>query len=472
MNKNGIVIFGGTGDLAFRKLFPALYNLHILSSLDETYKIVGVGRREYSREEYIEIIKKWTKEFSRLRYTDEDFDKFSDRIEYYKMDMTDVDSYEGLISFIENEGITGEIMYYYAVSPGMFEPISKGLEKAITIKKGDCGCGDNTKHDCYLDHAKIIIEKPFGEDLESAREINNSLMKYFNEENIYHIDHYLGKEMIINIMAIRFSNTIFRNVWNKDSIEKVEINVYETVGVETRGGYYDKNGALKDMIQNHLFQIMSIVAMGEPRDQSTEAIKKVQTNVLRNLIPIDAQDIDKNLVMGQYIGYRDEDKVDPNSVTETYVAMKLEVDSERWRNVPFILRTGKKLHKRECEVIISFKESMPGVYRNVLTIKVQPDEGVKLNFNIKKPGIETDTVEKVDMDFCQSCVLENRKNTPEAYERLLNAAIESDKTLFSQWDQIELSWNYINELIDTYKSNSGKLYMYEPGTYGPDNIIS
>lgn len=278
--------------------------------------------------------------------------------------------------------------------------------------------------------------------------------------------------MIINIMTLRFANTIFKNVWNRDSIEKVEINVYETVGVETRGGYYDKNGAMKDMIQNHLFQIMSIVAMEEPKNNLSESIKLAQSDVFRNLKPITQAEIDESLIMGQYIGYREEDKVDPKSTTETYVSMKLEIDTDRWRGVPFILRTGKKLHKRECEVIVSFKESMPGAFKNVLTIKVQPDEGVKLNFNIKKPGIGNTVVEKVEMDFCQSCVLENKMNTPEAYERLIKSAIDSDKTLFSQWDQIELSWKYINELLEIYKRYSGKLYMYEQGSYGPEIVNS
>ena len=470
MNRDGIVIFGGTGDLAYRKLFPALYNLHCLSSLKEDYRIIGVGRRNYTRDEYIEIIRKWTEEFSRLKYTEKDFEEFSKRIDYYEMDMTNVDEYKGLVNFIIDEEILGEIIYYYAVSPKLFEPISKGLEQATSMVKLDC-CEKENHHDCFIDNAKIIIEKPFGEDLESAKEINKNLINYFKEENIYHIDHYLGKEMIINIMTLRFANTIFKNVWNKESIEKVEINVYETVGVETRGGYYDKNGAMKDMIQNHLFQIMSIVAMEEPKNHMSHSIKQAQSEVFRNLRPIQPKDIDKYLVMGQYIGYRQEDKVDPNSTTETYVSMNLQIDTDRWKGVPFILRTGKKLHERECEVVITFKESMPGAYKNELTIKVQPDEGVKLNFNIKKPGTGNTVVEKVDMDFCQSCVLENRINTPEAYERLIKAAIDSDKTLFSQWDQIELSWKYINELLDVYRQNSGKLYMYEPGTYGPSELI-
>ena len=464
---NGIVIFGGTGDLAYRKLFPALYNLHCLNSIPNDYKIVGVGRREYTNEEYIEIIKGWTKEFSRLQYTEEDFESFKKRINYYKMDMTDSQEYTGLSEFIDEKNMKDGLIYYYAVSPGLFGPISEGLKKANCIgKTGNCS-NDSSEESCCMGDTKVIIEKPFGKDLESAEEIYNKLKSYFKEENIYHIDHYLGKEMIINIMTLRFANAIFKAVWNREFIERVDINVYETVGVDSRGGYYDKSGALADMIQNHLFQIMSIVAMEEPVSQDSKDIKEAQSEVFRNLKRVTPDVIDDILVMGQYKGYRQEDKVNPKSTTETYVAMKLEIDNERWNGVPFYLRTGKKLHKRESEVIVSFKSTKEGVPGNNLIIKIQPDEGVKLNFNIKKPGSENQVIEEVGMDFCQSCILENRINTPEAYERLLKACMDSDRSLFSQWEQIEISWNFINEVVSMYKEYSNRLYFYEPGTTGP-----
>lgn len=448
---NGIVIFGGTGDLAYRKLFPALYNLFCLKKLPLGYKIIGIGRREYSQKQYRDIIKSWIKEHSRLKYTDKDFECFENMISYYKMDMNNVEAYSGLVDFIKAKHIDEDkLIYYYAVSPQLFSPITEGLKK-INLS---------------TENAKVIVEKPFGETLELAEKLYMNLKSYFKDENIYHIDHYLGKEMIINIMTLRFSNAVFSGIWNKEFIEKVEINAYETLGVDSRGGYYDKSGALADMVQNHLFQIMSIVAMEKPSDSSSFSIKKSQSDVFNSLKPINPQNIDDNLIMGQYDGYRKEPKVDKNSTTETYVSIKIEIDNERWRGVPFILKTGKKLDKRESEVVIKFKSSDDFVEGNTLIIKIQPDEGVKFNFNIKKPGSENE-VEKVCMDFCQSCILENRINTPEAYERLLKACMDSDKSLFSQWDHIELSWKYINNILNAYRKYSNKLYFYPQGSKGP-----
>ncbi|MEG0250474.1 MAG: glucose-6-phosphate dehydrogenase [Peptostreptococcus sp.] len=464
---NAMVIFGGTGDLAYRKLFPALYNLHCLNTLPEDYEIIGVGRRDYSQEEYIKIVQDWMKEFSRLKYTDEKFEEFKSKIRYYKMDMSDSNEYKGLIDFIDSEGIEDGLIYYYAVSPELFDPITEGLKKG-NCQKHSCQC-ENTplNESCCMGDTKVIIEKPFGENLQAAEKIYSNLKSYFKTENIYHIDHYLGKEMIINIMTLRFANALFKAVWNNEYIEKVEINAYETVGVDSRGGYYDKSGALADMIQNHLFQIMSIVAMEKPKDNNTISIKDSQNEVFKQLKDIDGEKIDEILLMGQYNGYRDEEKVDPNSVTETYVALKLEIENERWKGVPFYLRTGKKLDKRESEVIVSFKSMEEGVAGNNLLIKIQPDEGVKLNFNIKKPGIGNQVIKEVEMDFCQSCILENRANTPEAYERLLKSCMDSDKSLFSQWKQIETSWKYINKIVDSYKKYSNKLYFYDIATNGP-----
>lgn len=447
----GIVIFGGTGDLAYRKLYPALYNLHVLGNLDDDFKIVGVGRRGYSEEEYIGIIKKWTEEFSRMKYTEKDFEDFKDRISYVKMDMSNIADYISLIKLLEKKNLRKEMIYYYAVSPELFAPITNGLR---------------VSNYCSLD-SKVIVEKPFGKTLDSAKDIYEDLKKGFKEENIYHIDHYLGKEMIINIMTLRFENAIFSGVWNKDYIESIEINAFEEVGVGSRAGYYDKNGALADMIQNHLFQIMSIVAMEKPEDSSTKSIKDAQSEVFRSLKKIGENDIDEYLKMAQYRGYRDEPNVDPNSSTETYVELKVNIDNDRWRGVPFYLRTGKRLDRRESEVVVNFKKTSERASRNNLVIKIQPDEGVNLRFNIKKPGNDNHQIEEVAMNFCQSCILENRENTPEAYERLINSAIESDKSLFSTWEQIVLSWNFVGDLVENYRKNSNRLYFYDQGANAP-----
>lgn len=466
MSSSAIVIFGGTGDLSYRKLYPALYDLHKLGKLSEEFKIVGIGRRDYTDEDYTQIIKKWNKDFSRLDYTDEDFNEFKKKITYINMDFSNEKNYYKLEEMFEKLNISDEIMYYFAVSPDFFIPITKGLS---TISK-------------RLENAKIIVEKPFGKDLESAKKLNEEFKKYLKYENIYYIDHYLGKEMLLNIMTIRFFNSMFNGVWNKEFVDNVQITVSETVGVETRGNYYDKAGAIADMLQNHLLQILSVVAMDEPQNFTTHDIKEAQTDIFRKLRRISNDDIQDYMVLGQYDGYKDEDKVDKNSNTETYVAMKLFVDNDRWMNVPFYLRTGKKLKYREIEIVIQFLPTQSAVKmlsqdytngdlqkiseNNYLSIKIQPDEGIKLNFNVKKPSTE-DKIDVASLDYCQSCIAENIINTPQAYERLLESAINSNRTLFSTWEQIQLSWQYMNDFVDRYKKNIDIVYRYEQGTNGP-----
>ncbi|WP_142415566.1 glucose-6-phosphate dehydrogenase [Hathewaya massiliensis] len=450
MKNKAITIFGGTGDLAYRKLFPALYNLYILGSIDDSYNIIGIGRRDYSKKEYLEHIKSGVKEFARVDYSEHKFNELCKIITYYKMDIEDTEEYKGLIKYYKDRGIFEDHIYYYAVAPRFFIPITKGLQE----------------NQCCLESAKVIVEKPFGEDLKSATYLNEELSKAFSPNNIYHIDHYLGKEMIQNIINIRFSNAIFKGIWNRNFIDNIQINAFETVGVDGRGAYYDKSGALKDMVQNHLFQLLSMVAMEEPKELKSDFIKEVQLKVLSEMKNIEPNEVDEYIVMGQYEGYREEKNVHKDSKTETYVAMKILIENERWKDVPFYIRTGKKLNKRETEIVVKFKPANEKVEGNVLIIKIQPDEGVYLNFNIKKPGTE-DTVQKVSMDFCQSCILENRINTPEAYERLLKACMDSDRSLFSNWEQIVVSWNYANKILESYRLSSNKLYSYKPNTLGP-----
>lgn len=444
---SAITLFGGSGDLTYRKLLPAMYNLHVLNQLDENFKIIAIGRREYTTKNYIEISKKWVEEFSRKKFDEEKFQEFAKRITYFKMDISVIEQYEFLQQFYQSNCIENHI-YYYAVAPSFFLPITKGLEKY---------CRDN--------HAKVIIEKPFGEDLETAEKLNESLAQFFGQDEIYHIDHYLGKEMIQNILSIRFKNAIFKGIWNRDFIDHIQISALESVGVGSRAGYYDKSGALKDMVQNHLLQLLSIVTLEESDNQD---FSSAQFALLNSLRPI--ENIEENLVMGQYAGYLDELNIAPNSKTETYVALKLFIDNERFKDVPIYIRTGKKMNNRESQVVIKFKP-VGNQEGNVLIIKIQPDEGVYLQFNAKKPGSEQE-IQKVTMDFCQSCVLENRINTPEAYERLLFACMNGDRSLFSKWDQIALSWHFINDLLDKYKNSDQKLYIYEPNSEGPKKAES
>ena len=444
-NKGAITLFGGTGDLTYRKLLPALYNLDVLGKLDKEFKIIVIGRRSYSQEDYINIVRGWVEEHARTKFHDNDFQNYSSRIIYFKMEMTNVEDYKLLQEFYIEQGIT-EHIYYYAVAPSFFITITNGLKKY---------CSEN--------NAKVIIEKPFGEDLEKAGELNDKLAEFFSQEEIYHIDHYLGKEMIQNILSLRFKNIIFKGVWNKDFIENVQITAAEAVGVGTRASYYDKSGAVKDMVQNHLLQVLSIVAMEEPKEEGSRGIHESQYNLLSALKPI--EDVRDSLVMGQYEGYLQEENIPADSKTETYAALKLYVDNERWQGVPFFIRTGKKMDSRETQVVVQFKAvgDVPG---NVLIIRIQPDEGVYFQFNAKKPGTEKE-LQQISLDFCQSCILENRINTPEAYERLLDACFKGDRSLFSQWDQIVASWTFVNDLIAKYEEQGSPLYTYEQGSKGP-----
>ncbi|MDO4814679.1 MAG: glucose-6-phosphate dehydrogenase [Gemella sp.] len=447
-NRKAITLFGGSGDLTYRKLLPAMYNLHVLGKLEDNFEIIGLGRRDYTTEDYVAIARDWMKEHSRKKYEEEIFNEFAKRITYFKIDISNEDEYARLQDFYNQEGIT-EHVYYYAVAPELFLTISKGLRKH---------CSEN--------NAKVIVEKPFGADLEDATALNAKLEEFFGHDEIYHIDHYLGKEMIQNILSVRFNNAIFKGIWNKDFIDSVQITVAEAVGVGTRAGYYDTSGATKDMLQNHLLQVLSIVAMEEP---TGDTMHEEQLELLKALKPV--ENVEDVLVMGQYDGYLQEANIAENSKTETYVALKVEIDNERWQGVPFFIRTGKKMATRESQIVVKFKAEN-GTPQNMLIIKVQPTEGIYLKFNAKKPGTDRD-LQEVSMDFCQSCILENRINTPEAYERLLDACFKGDRMLFSQWDQIVVSWNYINDMLAKHKASGSPVYTYEQDSMGPkkaDNL--
>ncbi len=451
---NGIVnraftIFGGTGDLTFRKLIPALYHLYLRHQLDHQTKIVIIGRRDYTQEIYCDQAKSWVQESLRFQFKEEEYKNFCSHIHYFKMDFTKIEHYERLNNFYHNHNIK-EHIFYYAVAPEYFDVLSTGIMGM-----------ENTKE------AKIVIEKPFGSNLEEAKKLNECLERNFKLENIYRIDHYLGKEMIRSIQTIRFTNPIFSTAWNKEYIEKVEIFALEEIGVESRGSYYDLSGALKDMVQNHLFQILSIVAMEKPEDDKD--IQKCQLDVLKSLRPVEKIDIQKSMILGQYKGYHEEKNVAANSKTETFASLTVYIDNKRWEGVPFFITTGKKLRKKGMEVVLTFKKENQGIASNILKIKIQPQEGVSFQFNIKKPG-DSEEIIQTEMDFCQNCIDRFRINTPEAYERLLAACFHSEQTWFSKWDQIEKSWLYINQLKEEYIKKELPLYSYEQGSDGPKGI--
>jgi glucose-6-phosphate 1-dehydrogenase len=443
-------IFGSTGDLTYRKLLPALYHLKHRGRLNEDYVIRCIGRKDYTKAEYVAIIEPWIKKQSRFTFNQDTFDQFVKQIEYIKMEFTKKEAYTTLLNY----PIGLDNLYYFAVAPEYFNTIADGLDHVDYL--------DDFKH-------RVILEKPFGDSLIHAKMVNEHLTKLFNEENIYHIDHYLGKEMIQNILAIRFGNRMFESVWNSDDIEQIQITASETVGVETRGSYYEQAGATKDMMQNHLMQIMSYVLMERPESLSSHDMLEKQLKIL------DEIELD-DLVLGQYdknddvLAYREESNVDAQSMIDTYVAVKVHLKEGQLKNVPIYLRTGKRLLNRATYIKIIFKSSASKLYENlhqeVITIKVQPDEGVSLSFNAKKPGT-INTITDVKMDFCQSCILENRINTPEAYERLLDDAFGHDDTLFTPWPIVEMSWKFGESIRKFVNSGKQSLVFYPAKTWGP-----
>ncbi len=446
-NKTNLLLFGATGDLAYRKLLPALYNLYVKNRLDTCDRIIAIGRRDYEIKEYLSIIKDWIEKFARFEKNNEKLLSFFKLIHYVKMDFTNVDEYQKLLKELDNTQNVN--IAYYAVAPKFFEIISKGL---TTLKK-------------YAEF-RIVIEKPFGESLTRAEELNKELEKQYGAKNIYRIDHYLGKEVVRSILTIRATNPIFMQAWNKECIEKVSISAFEEVGVGSRGDYYDQAGAMKDMLQNHLLQILSIIAMELP-DSLTDisSIEAKQEELLHFLRPIQKLDIKKDLILAQYEGYTKEEKVSPLSKTETYVKSTVYLDNDRWQDVPFILTTGKKMSTRRMQVVVTFK-SINNAPSNELIFEVQPSEGVVLSFNIKEPGESNKTI-PVQMEFCQSCNIDYNSNTPEAYERLIDAVIKGDRAWFSTWGQISKSWNYVEALKNEHKKLGLPILIYKQGEDGP-----
>lgn len=468
-----LVIFGGTGDLTHRKLMPSIYNLYRKDLLPENFALVSIGRRDFNDAEYRAQVKASIEKYTKTTVNDEIWEKMQSRLFYINLNFDDDDGYFKLKDFLakldSNYKTEGNRVYYLAVAPQYFAVIANKLE-AHNMALGSQG----TK--------RIVIEKPFGKDLFSAQYLNNTLTRVFGEQNIYRIDHYLGKEMIQNIMVLRFSNPVFEHLWNNRYIDNIQISSNETVGVESRGGYYETSGALKDMMQNHLFQLLALTAMEPPVNLDTDSVRDEKLKVIRSLMPIDEDFVKNNIIRGQYgsttdengyvKAYREEDKVADESVVETYVAMKIYIENFRWAGVPFYVRTGKSMKNKDTEIIVQFKELPNILYNkgtalmpNLLVIKVQPKEGVMFQFNGKKPGVGNEIVPFV-MDFCQSSPAES--NSPESYERLLSDVIKGDATLFTTWEEVEYSWRYVDKITEIWQQQKPEFPNYEPGSWGPE----
>ena len=468
-------LFGATGDLAKRKLFPALFSLYKEGKLAEDFAVVGLARRPRTNEQFRQDLYDSIVEFCRYKPDDAAmWNRFAEHFVYMSLDINNLDGFRDL-SRLTNEldgqfGIPGNRLFYLALAPELFGPVSFNLrEGGLLESKG---------------WQRLVIEKPFGYDLPSAQLLNEQLNQVFKEEEIYRIDHYLGKEMVQNIEVIRFANAFFEPLWNNKHIANVQITLSETVGVEDRGGYYDKSGALRDMAQNHMLQMLAMIAMEPPSRQHPEDIRDEKVKVLRSLRQFaSADDVRRNVVRGQYAegslkgkalpGYRQEDSVNPESSTETYFAAQVHIDNFRWAGVPFYIRTGKRLPVKTTEVVIEFKNAPDNVlFRakndlapNLLVIRVNPMEGIYIKINAKRPGSNT-KIQPVAMEFCQSCQI--GINTPEAYETLIHDAVQGDSTYFTRWDEVAHAWAFVDKIAAAWRENAAELHSYPAGSWGPE----
>ncbi len=471
-----LVIFGATGDLTSRKLVPSLFSLMNQDLLPEKFVLLGVGRGEMTsadfRDKMAAAIGKYTEDREQDMSHITDFVK---NVEYHRLDYHKVSDYVDLghkLTKVRNEsGVGGNVIFYMATPPNMYETICSNLSEAALTDQAE-------------GFRRIIIEKPFGYDLESAKRLNGVLHRLMDEDQIFRIDHYLGKETVQNLMVTRFANGIFEPLWNRNYVHRIEITSAESMGVEDRGGYYESAGALRDMVQNHLLQMVGLTAMEPPSSLEPDAIRNEVLKVFQSLQPIREEDVEKNVIRGQYIGskirgecvtgYRQETGVDLNSRTETFVAMKFFINNWRWGGVPFYVRSGKRLPTRVTEVVIHFKQTPHHLFQRVvgklagnqLIIRIQPDEGILLKFDMKEPGAGFN-VKNVNMDFHYKDLADVR--VPSAYERLLYDVMMGDPTLFSRDDEVETAWKFIEPIQNAWKNNRDiKIYGYPAGTWGPE----
>ena len=474
-DNNCIVIFGASGDLTHRKLIPALYNLYKIGRLSENFSVLGVARSDLNDETFREKMREAL--IHNEETTPESLDAFCSHLYYQAVNTSDAQDYGKLVPRLDElhdkYQTCGNTLYYMSTPPSLYGVIPECL----------AAHGLNTEEYGWK---RIIVEKPFGYDEKTAQALDVQIHRFFEEHQIYRIDHYLGKETVQNLLVLRFSNGWFEPLWNRNFIDYVEITGAESIGVEERGGYYDGSGAMRDMFQNHLLQVLAMVAMEPPAIINANSMRDEVAKVMHSLRPLTAEDMEHNLVLGQYTaaeingkmenGYLEEKGAPVDSRTETYIALRCEIENWRWAGVPFYVRTGKRLPARVTEIVIHFKTTPHPVFsqnapENKLIIRIQPDEAISMRFGLKKPGAGFEAKE-VSMDFRYADLAGAQVLT--AYERLLLDAMKGDATLFARTDAVHAAWKFVQPILD-YKANGGRIHEYEAGTWGPvaaDKLIA
>jgi glucose-6-phosphate 1-dehydrogenase len=475
-----VVIFGASGDLTKRKLMPGLYNLALSRALPGGFAVVGVARREKSHEEFRHDMKDGAAKFSRRKPVDEAvWSDFERGVFYVSGTFEDAKTYEHLSKQLDDidreRGTRGNRLYYLAVPPSEFGTIATRLKEAKLVRPASRDGGPWTR---------AVIEKPFGHDLTSARQLNDVIASVFDESQVFRIDHYLGKETVQNLLVFRFANSLWEPLWNREHVDHVQITVAEEIGVEGRGKFYEATGITRDIVENHAMQLLCLTAMEPPISLSAADVRDEKVKVLKSLRPYERSAVAENVIRGQYVrgfvrgdevpSYREEPDVAPDSRVETYMAMRCFVDNWRWGGVPFYVRAGKRLARRVTEIAVQFKKVPHGLFRapdggitpNVLAMRIQPDEGISLRFISKEPGQQT-ILRDVSMDFRYGASFGS--NTPEAYERLLLDAMRGEATLFTRRDEVEEQWAFIDHVFDAWRyEGNAPPPVYPSGSWGPE----
>lgn len=471
-----LFIFGGSGDLNYRKLNPALYNLFLDNAMPDHFSIVGIARKDYSDADYKKHLKEGIDNFSRIKDTDGKWKEFSKNISYLSMDINDDKAYKKITDIAKEKeaeaGVHPTVVFYMAVAPQLVPIIIKQIGKMEICRDTKC--------------SRIVVEKPFGHDLQSAVEMNKMLGEYFTEDQIYRIDHYLGKETVQNILAMRFANALFEPLWNRHYIDHVQITASETVGVEGRGGYYETAGAMRDMIQNHILQLLCMIGMEAPVSFDANEIRNKKADVLNAIRRIPKEEVQEYAARGQYgsgwmqgekvPGYKEEKGVSPDSNVETFAAVKFYIDNWRWEGVPFYVRTGKRLHEKSTELTIQFKPAPDFAFPkeatetwrpNRLSIGISPEMDICLRFQAKRPG-QAMILNPVDMVFNYEDAYKGEE--PEAYETLLYDVMDGDATLFMRADQVEAAWKVVMPILDVWSTRKPLDFPnYSPDSWGPED---